>query len=517
MKLRLSLLCICFLISACGSSNLDENVETSGADRSSISPGTEVAEEYASTPHYPVDQSSLPGGLPLPFPRLGMWWPDTWSQPLEEIARYDWLILGDWDTPNLNALISLNPDIILLNSTNACEVAFDPDPEAEYWENELVRSLPAEWFLTQVGSVLTEAVDASETTFHVAEMTVSSQDGDAIDLFRPGEAALIEGESVLVERVNPLTHTITIQRGYIRPAEAHPAGTRIAAHITFWPGSWLMNVSALSGRATFDPDIGSETWPEFLARRSAEQLANPLWDGILVDRSDPNESWLIDDSTARSIDADASNILPETYSDFDAAWNEGLRNYLSRLRSLVGDERLIYLNWGIPAYDLVNGNNFEGFPVVDVEEDINSWYNLTFGQTQNGSYFDWMGYAHQPNLTMIETYEDNGSPEADSRGEYDNPCADLNFTPNYRAMRFGLVTALMHDGFYSYEMNTNGHGSLCLMWFDEYDSGGLDRGYLGLPLASAELVGQGSESAIPLQDSEFELITAVGILVPLGR
>jgi hypothetical protein len=228
-----------------------------------------------------------------------------------------------------------------------------------------------------------------------------------------------------------------------------------------------------------------------------------------VDRSDPDESWLIGDSTARSIDADASNILPESYSDFDAAWNEGLRTYLSQLRGLVGDEQLIYLNWGIPAYDLVNGNNFEGFPVVDVEEDINSWYDLTFGQAQNGSYFDWMGYARQPNLTMIETYEDNGSPEADSRGEYDNPCADSNFTPNYRAMRFGLVTALMHDGFYSYEMNTNGHGSLCLMWFDEYDAGGLYRGYLGLPVAVAELVGRGSETAIPLQDSGFEQITAL--------
>lgn len=52
-------------------------------------------------------------------------------------------------------------------------------------------------------------------------------------------------------------------------------------------------------------------------------------------------------------------------------------------------------------------------------------------------------------------------------------------------MRFGLTTALLGDGFYSYEINTNGHGSLCLMWFDEYDNGGRDRGYLGWPLGPA--------------------------------
>jgi len=30
------------------------------------------------------------------FPRLGMWWPDPYEQPLDEIARYDFVILGDW-------------------------------------------------------------------------------------------------------------------------------------------------------------------------------------------------------------------------------------------------------------------------------------------------------------------------------------------------------------------------------------------------------------------------------------
>ncbi len=36
--------------------------------------------------------------LTISFPRLGMWWPDPWEQPITDIARYDWVILGDWSS-----------------------------------------------------------------------------------------------------------------------------------------------------------------------------------------------------------------------------------------------------------------------------------------------------------------------------------------------------------------------------------------------------------------------------------
>jgi hypothetical protein len=83
---------------------------------------------------------------------------------------------------------------------------------------------------------------------------------------------------------------------------------------------------------------------------------------------------------------------------------------------------------------------------------------------------------------MIETYEEDGGPDPAGSGEYENPCDDPGFVPDYRKMRFGLATALLNDGFFSYEINTNGHGALCLLWFDEYDNGGEGRGYLGQPL-----------------------------------
>jgi hypothetical protein len=95
-----------------------------------------------------------------------------------------------------------------------------------------------------------------------------------------------------------------------------------------------------------------------------------------------------------------------------------------------------------------------------------------------------MAHGQQPNLTTIETYEDDSAPPPDDVN-YDNPCVKPEFIPNYQKMRFGLTTALLGDGFFSYEINTNGHGYLCLMWFDEYDNAGAKRGYLGQPLGPA--------------------------------
>ncbi|HFE66123.1 MAG TPA: hypothetical protein ENJ93_02575, partial [Chloroflexi bacterium] len=383
---------------------------------------------------------NLSGLEERPFPRLGMWWPDPEEQPLADIARYDWVILGPWDNPAyVDSLKAIKPDILLLNAANACELSFNADFEIP--ENAVIRDIPAEWFLTQVGSVLTADVDATTTTFSVANLTAT--DGSNVyDLFIPGDAVLIEGETVLVEAVDAATNTLTVRRGYVRPAAAHTAGTRLAAHITFWPNSWLLNLSTMSPTAVAPGSPGPERWGDYNARIGAGLLATADWDGLLIDRSDPDESWLIGNSTARTIDPDQSNTLLTDYSAFDAAWNEGLRQYEADLRAAVGPDKIIFANWGMANYDLLNGNNFEGVPKDNPED----WRGLVFGPFRNGSYFDWMAQSRQPNLTMIETYEDNGGPDPGGDGSYANPCAEPGFTPNYRKMRFGLTTALLNDG-----------------------------------------------------------------------
>lgn len=479
---------------ACQAGQLARPAQTSsqpptGASPTIIEPGpatsTSARPDAPGAPLTPGAPAALRGTpFTLDFPRLGMWWPDPWNQPHADIARYDWVIFFPGEEDQVEQVKAINPALLALNATNACEVSFNPEPDAEPWENQEARRMPAEWFLTQVGATLTEAVNATQTTLKVSAVEIT-QGGQTYDLFVPDEAAVLDGESVWIESVNRLTKTLTVQRGYVRPAAAHPAGTRIAAHITFWPGSWLMNLSTQSPKATLDAGIGPESWAEYHARTDAHLLDDPAWDGLLIDRADPDQSWLIGNSTGRTIDPDQSNTLPADYTAFDQGWNQGLRQYESRLRALVGDETILFVNLGMANYDLLNGNNYEGFPAEGGDHYGRPWRSTVFGPTANGGYFDWIAQARQPNLTMIETYEDDGGPDPGGDGEYDNPCVKPGFVPNYRKMRFGLATALLNDGFFSYEINTNGHGSLCLLWFDEYDNAGQGRGYLGQPLGPA--------------------------------
>ena len=113
----------------------------------------------------------------LPSPRLGMWWPDTVNQSLDDIARYDFVMLGESvsDIASITGLRARNPDIVLLTSTNACEIPAVPidqidSPVLRAW----AEYVSMDWLLTQVGTQLTRTVDASETVFHIAQTTATA-------------------------------------------------------------------------------------------------------------------------------------------------------------------------------------------------------------------------------------------------------------------------------------------------------------------------------------------------------
>ena len=146
-----------------------------------------------------------------------------------------------------------------------------------------------------MGSTLRADVDAVTTNLPVNALTATGG-GRTYDLFIEGDTLLLDRESVRVTAVNTAAKTLTVKRGYVRRASPHSAGTRIAAHITFWPNSWLLNVSTLSPKGQATTSTGPETWAEYNARRAAALVntAPAVWDGLLVDRSDPNESWLIE-------------------------------------------------------------------------------------------------------------------------------------------------------------------------------------------------------------------------------
>lgn len=409
-----------------------------------------------------------------------MWFPDLWSAGTPVLAaRYDFLILGSSDASFLTQLKTANPNQHQLVYQALGEVNFDAQGGAA--ANAEAIALPHPWFLTQVGSRLRSPIDAEQTFIPVDNVV----NADATATFVVGDAVLIEQETVLVTAVDSSNRTLTVQRGFVRPASAHGAGVRIAAHISVWPGAWVMNVSTLAPQWVIDSGVGPESWAEYRARQAALLVNSASWDGVLVDRGSATQSWLVGNSTARTIDPDSSNTIPaDGYAAFDQAWGEGVREYHTRVRAAIGD-RLIYVNVGMPNYELLNGNNLEAFPLDSGRSYSGDWQSTVFGPLSSGSYLEWNSRSRQPNLTMIETYEDDSGPDPLGDGSYTNPCSQAGFVPNYRKMRFGLTTALLGDGYFSYEINTNGHGALCLMWFDEYDNAGAGRGYLGQSLGPA--------------------------------
>jgi hypothetical protein len=81
-----------------------------------------------------------------------------------------------------------------------------------------------------------------------------------------------------------------------------------------------------------------------------------------------------------------------------------------------------------------------------------------------------MDVTKGPKLELInqEKLQSNGSDPYDP-------------TP-YRAMRYGLCLTLMNDGYYTAD-GIHGHSGQLdqILWFDEYDGGGIGEGYLGKP------------------------------------
>jgi hypothetical protein len=203
-------------------------------------------------------------------------------------------------------------------------------------------------------------------------------------------------------------------------------------------------------------------------------------DGLIIDRLEGTQSWLIG-YYARSIDPDCTNrLVSDGYEAFDNAWRVGIEGMLLALRDIVGGKPLI-ANGASVYKNYLNGSIYESCPGnwSDRPETYGEWKEDILG---NVGYIHVSTAGYSPNFSLVETYE------IDAGYHTNNPMDDPSFEPDYQRMRFGLTTALLGDGYFSYEIGTNGHGSLGLMWFDEYDNSGRGKGYLGYPVSDAFVV-----------------------------
>jgi len=278
------------------------------------------------------------------------------------------------------------------------------------------------WWLTLAGTTLTADVDASATTIHVANAGVIAA------TFPANADILVDGESMHVTAVDSAANVLIVRRAYHSSASPH-RGARVAAHAVSWPGTWLLNVTRY---CPADPRTGL-TWAAYLARELQRRLAVRPWDGVFFDDANSRIHWI----SGGRISAANSNAADAGDGPSGQGWPEG-QAALLRLMRARAPRALILENGGYyPGQG--SGRLFEHFP----------YFNS--GWLDGAAAYLHLSTSGAPAVSVIAS--DTG----------DSGMQDP------RAMRFGLGTALLGDGYYSYDYGTNAHGQT--WWYDEYDGG----------------------------------------------
>ncbi len=122
--------------------------------------------------------------------------------------------------------------------------------------------IPSEWFLTQYGANIKQPLDATQTTIYLSTLT----DSKGNLLFEIDDEVTCEYETMQITGVDKQNNTLTVKRGFVREAAVHAQGVRIAPQITFWPKTWVMNMSGMCPKVDIGDGNGPQNWIEFATR-----------------------------------------------------------------------------------------------------------------------------------------------------------------------------------------------------------------------------------------------------------
>lgn len=433
----------------------------------------DVVEVNYISPYSAPYVSSFEDELNHPFPRLAMWWPSSWHQDVNDLAKYDYIGWGFWEDFNaLKKIKELNPNQLHFMSGTITETSW------YFWQDknfkDIVSKIPGEFFLTSNGADLTQALNDTNTNIKVNKIL----DSNGNPLFKPGDTVVCGYESMKIVSVDINNYSLEVERGFYRNARYQDAGTRIAPHITFWPETWVMNLSDLCPQIEIDG--GKYNWREWAVKYYLPEIYPNSMDGYILDRLEEGQSWLVGSYTSSIVPEFYSVVETEDYSFFDVAWKTGIRNAIKDMRESLNVPYIVANSFGA-HYDLLNGCIYEGMPTnwSDTRPlTYNEWAieNTPYMLGENG-YIN-VSQTTYPNFSFVESYEisewyDEATVKTIAKKD-----------PNQQHMRFGLSSALLGDGYFSYETSTQGHGKLRLYWFNEYDDAGRGKGYLGYPLGN---------------------------------
>lgn len=325
---------------------------------------------------------------------------------------------------------------IVYQDSSAITYMYDPD---------MPNIFPG-WWLVLAGTTLSASINATTTSIPVVNSA------PLVTSLTTNPDVLIDGETMHITSISG--NTLTVQRGYYSTATTHTSGVRVAAHASNWPGAWNVNITPYCPK-----DSQNRTWNDFYVQRVQQHMHNGPWDGVFVDVSNSNIRTL----DSGFVDANNDGIADKGDGPSGNGWAVGEAALITNLRTALPTAILVGNGGYYPGQ---NGSEFEHFP----------FYQGT-----------WI-LGHQQYVLEAKNTTDVSSL---------NPDTSNTGVTNLQVMREGLATALMGNGYYSYDYGTQNHGQL--WWFDEYDGG------TGTSLTTAMTIGATLAQVAPGTGSTFHI------------
>lgn len=199
------------------------------------------------------------------------------------------------------------------------------------------------------------------------------------------------------------------------------------SRIQWWPGSWMMNATDKC------PIVNGRQWNDILGEFIRDEvMSTGAWDGVFLDSAYSE----VTPFSGAGVDMDRNGIADQA-KDVDAAWKRGMTKLIRKVREV--NPNILIMNNSSAAYaDLTNGVLFENFP-----------------------RFGWAW----PFSELRTSLSKNASPKISSINTNTNNQERPN---DYRLMRYGLTSAMVADGYFSFDAGDAGHHRT--WWYDEYDA-----------------------------------------------
>lgn len=220
------------------------------------------------------------------------------------------------------------------------------------------------------------------------------------------------------------------------------------SRIQWWSGNWIMNASDQC------PMVNGQRWNSFLGGFIRDEvMSQGVWDGVFLDAAYGE----ITPVTGANVDSDR-NGLKDDAKALDQSWRRGMTELIKGVRA--ANPNILIMNNSSAAYSgQTNGTLFENFP-------RNGWA-WPFAELRTS-----LSKNTSPKISAINTNTNNQERQND-----------------YRLMRYGFASALVADGYFSFDAGDAGHHRT--WWYDEYDAP------IGTPRGSATVVRGPSVGAYP--------------------